>query len=95
MTHRLIGASVLVGLLSSTAAQALTSAEVWQAWKDLAVSAGQTVTTTSEAQQGDTLVVSGVTFGMAQAEASFTGTVDELRFRDLGDGRVEVTMSPV
>ncbi len=95
MTRNLLAASVLVSLLSTTASQALTSAEVWQAWKDLATSTGQTVTTSSEAQQGDTLVVSGVTFGMTQPDASFTGTVDELRFKDLGDGRVEVTMSPV
>lgn len=95
MTRNLLGASVLVSLLSTTASPALTPDEVWQAWKDMATSTGQTVTTTSEARQGDTLVVSGVTFGMTEPEASFTATVDELRFRDLGDGRVEVTMSPV
>lgn len=94
MTCKLLGAPVLAGLMSTTAAQALTPAEVWQAWKDVAVSTGQTVTTASEAQQGDTLVVSGVTFATTQPDASVTSTVDELRFRDLGDGRVEVTMSP-
>lgn len=94
MKREFLGSCVLAGLLSTTAAQALTPAEVWQSWKDMATSTGQTVTVGSEGQQGDTLVVSGVSFSMAQPEGSVTSTVDELRFRDMGDGRVEVTMSP-
>lgn len=95
MKRELLGVSVLVGLLSTTSAQALTSAEVWQAWKDMATSTGQTVATTSETQQGDTLVVAGVTFSMAQPDANITSAIDELRFKELGDGRVEISMSPV
>jgi hypothetical protein len=94
MQRGLLGASVLVSLLSSNAAQAVTPDEVWQAWKDLAAGTGQTVTTTAETQQGDTLVVSGITFAMDMPDGSFSSSIDELRFRDMGDGRVEVTMSP-
>lgn len=94
MKRGFAGTCVLAGLLTTTAAQALTPEELWQSWKDMATSAGQTVTVGSESRQGDTLVVSGATFGITQPEGSVTSTVDELRFRDMGDGRVEVTMSP-
>lgn len=94
MRHELLGASVFVALLSTTSAQALTATEVWQNWKDLAASTGQTVTTTNESMGSDTLVVTGVAFASNQDGVSVTGTLEEIRFRELGDGRVEVTMSP-
>jgi hypothetical protein len=90
----LIGSTALCALLSTTSVQAMTAAEVWQNWKDFATSTGQTVTTTSEAVQGNALVVSGASFVMADSEAEVTVAIDELRFMELGDGSVEVTMSP-
>lgn len=93
--QRLIGASLFCGLLSTSAAYAdVTSAQVWQNWKDLSTGYGQKVTTTSEVQQGDTLVITGMVIESVTPEVSLRGTLDEVRFRELGDGRVEVTMSP-
>ena len=92
--QRLFGASVLCGLLSTTALHAMTPAEVWQKWKDFAASTGQTITTGSETVSGDTLVVSKANFAATQADGKFNTAIDEIRFRDLGDGTVEVTTSP-
>jgi hypothetical protein len=86
--------SALCGLLCTTSAQAMTAAEVWQNWKDFAASTGQTVTTGSEGMQGDTLVVSKASFVTTDPEMTITVAIDELRFKELGDGSVEVTMSP-
>lgn len=94
-TQGLLGTTILCGLLSSTAVQAQVSgADVWQGWKDMATSSGQAVTTLSEEQSGDTLVIKGMTFTSTDPEVTVTGTLDEVRFRDVGDGTVEVTMSP-
>jgi hypothetical protein len=90
----LIGSSALCALLSTTSVQAMTAAEVWQNWKDFATSTGQTVTTVSETMEGDTLVVSEASFVSAESEAEITVEIDEVRFKELGDGSVEVTMSP-
>lgn len=90
----LFGSSALCALLSTTSVQAMTAAEVWQNWKDFSASTGQTVTTTSETMQGDTLVVSGASFVGKDTEATITVAIDEVRFKELGDGSVEVTMSP-
>ncbi len=72
----------------------MTAAEVWQNWKDSAASTGQTVTTTSETVEGNALVVSGVSFVSSEPEVTVKVSIDEVRFTELGDGSVEVTMSP-
>ena len=90
----LFGSTALCGLLATTGAQAMTAAEVWKNWKDFATSTGQTVTTASEEMDGDTLVVSEATFVSSDSTAEITVEIDEVRFKELGDGSVEVTMSP-
>lgn len=86
---------VLAALLVSTAAQAQVTAEqVWQNWRDASSSYGQTLTATSEARQGDTLVISGLQMSSTFEGGSFTGKIETVNFRELGDGTVEVTMSP-
>jgi hypothetical protein len=88
-------ASTLAALLLSTAAQAQVTAEqVWQDWKDLSASYGQTITAGSENRSGDTLVVSGMNINSTFEGGSVQGTVETVNFRELGDGTVEVTMSP-
>jgi hypothetical protein len=82
-------------LLGTTALHAqVTPEQVWENWKALATSAGQTLSTGSETRQGDTLVVTGLSLGYTDPETTISSTLDEMRFRDLGDGTVEVTMSP-
>ncbi len=89
------GATVLAALLSSTAAQAdLTAQQVWDNWKAMGVASGQTVTTTGEQMAGDTLTVSGIEMSQTFPDGSAKSSIAELKFRELGDGRVEVTMAP-
>jgi hypothetical protein len=96
MTHiHSRGASVLALLLLSTSAQAqVTADQVWQKWKDMSTTYGQTVTTTSEVRTGDTLVISGLNIASTFDGGSMTGTIETVNLREQGDGTVEVTMSP-
>lgn len=91
----LFGFSAAFVLMGTTALQAqVTAAEVWQNWKDLAASYDQQITTTGETMQGDTLVITGMAFTSVAPDVKVTGSLDEVRFRELGNGTVEVTMSP-
>lgn len=88
-------AGVLALLLMSTSAQAqVTADQVWQKWKDMTASFGQTITTASEERQGDTLVISGLAFATENEGGSVSGTIEKVNLRELGDGTVEITMSP-
>ncbi|MCU9848024.1 DUF2125 domain-containing protein [Defluviimonas sp. WL0024] len=81
-------------LLGTTAVQAdVTAAEVWQGLTDYYGDLGQTVTTGSSAMDGDTLVVTDAVFASETPEGGTKATVAEIRLKELGDGRVEVTMS--
>ncbi len=90
-----LGASALCALLlNSTAVCAdVTAEEVWQSMADYYSDLGQTVTTGSKEMQGDTLVITDAVFATDMPEGSFSATVGEIRLKELGDGRVEVTMS--
>jgi hypothetical protein len=86
--------TAVAALILCTAAQAqVTPEEVWESWQSLMSSSGSTVATTSVARDGDTLVVQGMTMTMDQAGNKMDASIDELKFRDKGDGTVEVTMS--
>lgn len=91
-----LGSSTLLAALwcSSSAFADITPEEVWQGWSELAQGFGQTVTTASTERQGDTLVVSGVAMSQDNLGVAAGLTIEEVRLRDMGDGRVEVTMSP-
>lgn len=87
------GAALAV-LLGTTAVRAdVTADQVWADWTAYYQDLGQTVTTTSQGMQGDTLVVQGVSFGSTMPEASVATTIPEVRLRNVGDGTVEITMS--
>jgi hypothetical protein len=90
----LAGTTALATVLISGMAQAaVTPEDVWQNWQKLSASYGQAMVADSVARDGDTLVVSGMKISMDQDGAKMDGKMDEVRFRDLGDGTVEVTMS--
>lgn len=94
-TGTLHAGSILAALLISTSAQAqITADQVWQNWKEMSAAAGQQVTAASESRMGDTLVVTGLNIAVTEPDVAVSATVAEVRFRDTGDGRVEVTMSP-
>lgn len=85
--------TILGMVLASPVMAQVTPEQVWQSWQDLGESYGQTVSAEQVARDGNTLVVSGMQTSMAQDEARIEGRIDEVRFRDLGDGTVEVTMT--
>ena len=71
----------------------VTPEEVWQNWQKVSASYGQALVADSVTRDGATLVVSGMSFSMEQDGSRLSGKLDTVRFRDLGDGTVEVTMS--
>jgi hypothetical protein len=90
----LAGSTALTLILMTSGAQAqVTAEEVWQSWQDMSKSVGQTVTSTSEARSGDTLVVEGVKMSMDNGQGLLANSdIGTLKFRDTGSGTVEVTM---
>lgn len=88
------GGAALVALLGSTAQAEVTAAEVWQSWKDLTTSMGQTLTVESEEMSGDTLTVTNMAMKSESVGVTATGTLASIAFEELGDGTVAVTMSP-
>ncbi|WP_304801403.1 DUF2125 domain-containing protein [Pseudotabrizicola sp.] len=82
--------SVLLGL--PVAAQ-VTPEEVWQGWQKMGATYGQAIVADQVVRSGDTLVVSGMKISMDQDGAKIDGGIDEVRFKDLGNGTVEVTMT--
>ncbi|WP_435256971.1 DUF2125 domain-containing protein [Thioclava sp. FR2] len=78
---------------ASTVSAEVTPEDVWQNWQRVSAAYGQALTADSVARDGDTLVAKGVKTFMSEDGAEFNGTVEEMRFRDLGDGSVEVTAS--
>lgn len=86
--------TAFAALLAGNAALAdVTPEQVWDNWKALTTSYGQTLTSTSEAREGDALVVKGLNVTSKNADAEATVTIDELKFTDKGDGSVDVTIS--
>ncbi|HEX9858859.1 MAG TPA: hypothetical protein VGA75_10940, partial [Paracoccaceae bacterium] len=91
---KLMGTTALAALISGNAALAeVTPEDVWAMWQDLSASYGQTITAEGETRDGDTLLITGLTVAMDEDEVQVDVTIDEVAFRDLGDGSVEVTMS--
>ncbi len=86
--------SALALLLGSTAVQAdVTAEQVWQGWVDYYTASGQVVTSDASAMEGDTLVVTNAVIASKRSEeGAFTVTLPEVRLRETGDGRVEITL---
>lgn len=77
----------------SVAVAEVTPEDVWQNWQRVATAYGQTLTADSVVREGDTLLAKGVKVLMDQDALDMSGGLSEMRFRDLGDGTVEVTAS--
>jgi hypothetical protein len=71
----------------------VTADDVWQNWKDLSASYGQTYTTGSESRSGDTLTLTNLTVDMPSGQGKVSANIPQIALRETGDGRVEVTMS--
>ena len=92
---QLTGSGALIALLlSTTAVRAdVTAEEVWQGIAGYYTDLGQTVSTGSMDMEGDTLVITDAVFRSDMPEGGFEASVAEIRLKELGDGRVEMTLS--
>lgn len=92
---QLSASAVIAALFCATSAQAeVTADQVWQDWKSYQAEMGQTITAGSETREGDTLVVKDAKFASTMPNATSEGTIAEIRLKELGDGTVELTLSP-
>lgn len=91
----LAGSTALATLAFGGMAQAqVTPEEVWQNWKDLSATYGQQLSATRESRDGDTFSVEGLRIVAEQEGVLVVAEIDDVDFTDLGDGTVEITMSP-
>ena len=88
-----VSSTILSVFLTSPVLAEVTPEEVWQGWQKMGASYGQAIVADSVVRNGDTLVVSGMQISMDQDGALIDGSIDEVRFRDLGNGTVGVTMT--
>lgn len=93
---KVIGGGTLAAmLLSSTAVQAdVTARQVWNNWKTVVQSAGQTVISGSETMTGDTLAVRDITITAKNDAATVEGKMGALDFKQRGDGTVAISIAP-
>ena len=90
----LAGSTAVLAIMAANSVQAdVTPEEVWQNWQDFYETSGSTVTTGSEARDGDTLVISDFAASFDDENGTSDSQIAEIRLRDKGDGSVEVTMS--
>lgn len=93
---RILSCSTALALcLWAQAVQAdVTPEDVWQNWQALAASTGQDMTFDSATRTGDTLKVSGLLLTFTDdMGGSFSANLDQMDFKDNGDGTVAVTMA--
>lgn len=94
MKHFAGPATLTALLLSSTAVRAeITAEEVWTGIEAYYADTGYAVTAESKEKQGDTLVVSGMSLSNEMPEVTATISFGEMRLKELGDGRVELTVA--
>ncbi|MGL4281127.1 MAG: hypothetical protein ACRCS0_12225, partial [Albidovulum sp.] len=91
---RTVGTALMALLAGAPGARAaVTAAEVWQAMTGFYAAQGRTLSATGQRQEGDTLVITGASFGAPRELAILRLEVPELRLRQMGDGRVEISAS--
>lgn len=89
-------AAVITGAWAHVATADITAEEAWTSMRDLLTGSGYAVSA-EEQRQGDTLVVSDLTFSMPAGTTTGATTIDfgTLRFTETGDGTVTVDMPDV
>jgi hypothetical protein len=82
-----------VMFLAQPALAQITPEDVWQNWQDAAASGGYTIDGASVARDGDTLTISGATFGVADgAGGTIAIPISPIAMTDRGDGTVSITL---
>ncbi len=91
----LLGSSILgAALMSAGLANADVDAQqIWEEWKALGASMGQTISGT-ESFSGGTLTVSDVSVVIDSEEANIVGKIDQVTLTEQNDGSVVIEMSP-
>ncbi|NJM83803.1 MAG: DUF2125 domain-containing protein [Tabrizicola sp.] len=93
---KLAGSTALALVGFGGAVQAITPEEVWGNWQAYYAQSGAELTVGNTSRNGDTLEVSGIAIKMTvDGEASASIAFDKVNFKELGDGKVEITMSDV
>jgi hypothetical protein len=94
MKHWSLAASTAtLALFAGYAHADVTPEQVWQSWQDISSASGQTLTTGSTATEGTALVIKDLKAVSGKDGATMESSIPEVRFTDLGDGTVEITMS--
>lgn len=87
-------AALLAGTVLAGAASAdVTPQQVWDNWKSLAESTGETFSAGSEEMSGDTLTLGEVRVVIDMPEGRAEGVVDRIVLAGQDDGTVRITMS--
>lgn len=91
---RVATATMALTICAAAGAQAeMTPQGAWQAISDYYTSVGYTLTTGSRTTEGSTLVLGDIRLQSGQDEAVIACAIEEARLGDMGDGRVELTLS--
>ncbi len=90
MKHwNLLGGTAFVALLAGNAALAdVSNSDVWNAWKSMGESMGQTITAGTETEDGGTLTLGDVKIEMASTDVTATTTLSEIVMTEQDDGTV-------
>lgn len=81
-------------LAAGSASADVTARDVWDGWKAMSAFTGQVMTAGGEETEGNALVLNDVTTTMEVEGQKTVSTLDWIRMEELGDGTVEVTLSP-
>lgn len=96
MTPRILMTTSFAALTAFMAVPAfadITADDVWNSWKEMGESMGQTYTVGSESRSGDTLKLTDLALDVENGNSTIKGTIPEVAFRETGDGKVEITMT--
>ncbi len=89
----LIQGTAIAALLPSAALADLSAIDVWESWKSLSESSGQTISVGSQETNNGTLILNNVEMKIEFPEGQAVSTLEFLEFRERNDGTVAVTMA--
>ncbi len=90
-----IAITAISAVIPATAFADLSAEEVWTSWESYMESFGYEVVAESQSTDGGTLTLEGLSMTLpVPDEVSARMTLDWLKFTELGDGRVEITLAP-
>jgi len=91
--RKILGSTAIMLAMSGGAFADVTAQEVWDNWVAYGQSFGETITAGSTNSTSNGLTLRDVQISMDMAEGKFSGTIQQVDLKELGDGTVAVTMS--